>query len=743
MRVPVLVAISLALTFLTGFSPRSAAQPVTLHEQQHISLPPLYDFGARDVCLHGSDLLAIAVRDRQDPEHLFGEIASLVHFKQQADGTWQFVGELVSVLVDSAENIWGAPDLDCEGSLGAFSHPAGNAYVIEFTSGGVKLTELPLSRPSHVDVYRGTVGVAGSFGSPTAVALVRKNAAGQWADITYAVGNPGTRFDTPEISGPNSLWVATTEIGATGDEYEPTPSEFVGRDIQIFDLSGGSWRVMTVDEPCCPLGAVIDDRVALQLDQWTKPGDVGSYFVRDATGAWTVQHSLLSDEHIFLDEAVFVGQRAFAALARNEGEIGVFRQDAAGQYRHEATLDPSDLLPRFIPEPWPRQVKLSVDGNRVAASTEGADLYVFDIPATLPVPRRLEKSFSNPSTADWAFSGKTDWRIASSGVSRVFQQLKTDAWARAVLTTFSGTDLSIEADVRIQELATVSSGAGFLVRYTDLQNYYYLLARPTSLQVGKIVNGVFQQIGTAPLSLVLGRTYRFRIEAIGSHLRAYVNGERVVDVIDESHTRGLAGLTMFRARTDYDNVIVTTSPQTLLFSDFSRNFNEGSRPWTSAPANAWSIVPDVPHGPFPEVLYRQSLLTGTPRAVNGGPTRDQIVSALVRPQAFRAGVADAFVGLMARHVDDNNHYYVALFRDRAAIRKRVNGVHSSIKQVPFTFLPGVAYRARLEAIGSSLRLYINEALVAEGVDATLPTGRYGLITFNATADFDNFRVVRP
>ena len=58
-------------------------------------------------------------------------------------------------------------------------------------------------------------------------------------------------------------------------------------------------------------------------------------------------------------------------------------------------------------------------------------------------------------------------------------------------------------------------------------------------------------------------------------------------------------------------------------------------------------------------MYRQSLLTGTPRAVNGGPTRDQIVSAIVRPRAFNAAVADAFVGLMARHVDDNNHYYVA------------------------------------------------------------------------------------
>jgi len=35
-------------------------------------------------------------------------------------------------------------------------------------------------------------------------------------------------------------------------------------------------------------------------------------------------------------------------------------------------------------------------------------------------------------------------------------------------------------------------------------------------------------------------------------------------------------------------------------------------------------------------------------------------------------------------VSGRNHYYVALYRGKAALRKRVNGVHSTIKEVPFT-----------------------------------------------------------
>ena len=73
----------------------------------------------------------------------------------------------------------------------------------------------------------------------------------------------------------------------------------------------------------------------------------------------------------------------------------------------------------------------------------------------------------------------------------------------------------------------------------------------------------------------------------------------------------------------------------------------------------------------------------------------------------------------------------------------MNGVHSTLKEVPFTAIPGASYRVRLEAIGSSLRFYVNDTLTAEAADARLATGRYGLITFNAAADFDNFRAIRP
>jgi len=728
MRVSVHVAICLALTYPTGFPPCLAAEPVNLLEQQRISLSAPYLAGASDVCLRGDDLLVLAPRPTADQD--LGASA-LIHFRKQAAGEWRFVREVIAVEWSNLEDVFSNPDLDCEGPLAAFSHPLGASYVVELTSAGWQATRLAgLDNGSHADVHGGTVAIAGRWRSPTTVALVRKNAAGQWADVTYAVGNPGTRFLVPEITGPGNVWVAATEIGATGDEYESTDGNFVESDVQVFDLIGGSWRVTTLGRDPEFTGAVINDRLALKLDQWTEPGDIGSYFVRDTAGAWTVQHLLLSDEFVGAGEAVFLGQRAFASAGKN---VVVFRQEAPRRYRHWATLSPSNLPDRSGGNSF------SVDGDRVAMAAGGAGIYLFQLPSTLPEPFRLEETFENNSTARWSFSGAADWRIVSSTRSHIFRQLRTDGSPRAVLDAFEGTDQSIQADVRIVELAGASSWAGFLLRYTNLQNYYYLRVNHDSVQVRKIVGGVFQPIATAPLSLVIGRVYRFRIEAIGSRLRAFVNGVQVVEAIDDAHARGGVGLAMFRARTDYDNVIVTSRPQTLLHADtFSQTFLERQRPWTSAPANAWSIV-QYTSG---EHVYRQSLLSGTPRAVNGGPTGDQIVQAIVRPRAFNAGV-NGWIGLMARHVDDSNHYYVALYRGKAALRKRVNGVHSTIKEVPFTVTLGAPYRLRLEAFGSSLRFYINDTLMAEGQDDTLPTGRYGLITFNASADFDNFRAIRP
>lgn len=53
------------------------------------------------------------------------------------------------------------------------------------------------------------------------------------------------------------------------------------------------------------------------------------------------------------------------------------------------------------------------------------------------------------------------------------------------------------------------------------------------------------------------------------------------------------------------------------------------------------------------------------------------------------------------------------------------------------------YRVRFEAIGTQLRVYINEVLRLEAVDSSHATGRYGAIMYKTTTQYDDIVAVEP
>jgi pectate lyase len=115
----------------------------------------------------------------------------------------------------------------------------------------------------------------------------------------------------------------------------------------------------------------------------------------------------------------------------------------------------------------------------------------------------------------------------------------------------------------------------------------------------------------------------------------------------------------------------------------------------------------------------------------------------VRPTAFAAG-AQAWFGLMARVVDSSNYYYVTVRNNNTiSLRRLTNGVIQVLDTAPLNVAAGTAYTLRLEAIGTSLRAYVNGRLLVEATDATIDAGRYGLVTYRTAAEFDDFLVTQP
>jgi hypothetical protein len=611
------------------------------------------------------------------------------------------------------------------------STPLGSSYVVELIGSTWEPTRITGSA-SHSAVH-GNVAAFGSHArGPVTIELARKNTAGVWS-LDYAVGPPGYRADI-EYSGPGEFALTADAIVVDTFSYRLAGSNETVDEIQVFDRTSSGWQLTR-------LGyrggvATIGNEVAITADARGTFGEAAAYLTRDpATSAWTVKDSLFSEQVGRAYDARFVGDRAYASFGfGSEGEIGVFVRESERLYRHRATLNLANPTGDTF-DLW----AFDVDKDRVAAiSSDSKTVYLFRVPTTLTPPLRLQDTFEGTSVADWQPWGKTDWRLSTTGGSRVFRQRSTEGDARAILQTFEGTDQSIQADVRMLSLAGPTPWAGFMVRYQDPQNFYYLLVNATSLQIRRMENGVFGPIAKVPFSLVVGRMYQFRLEAIGSRIRAFVNGSMVAEAIDDTHARGRVGLTMWRTSAEYDNVVVAASPQRELFSDQFSFVCCSAHPWTTIPSNQWSIQITGEDG-----VFRQASASGQTRAVNGAPTLDQIVSATVRPVQFNSS-GRGFAGVIVRHSNQSNYYYGVLTDDdRVSLRKVVNGVVTVLDEVPYAVATNTSYVVRVEAIGSWIRMYVGGWLMVERQDDSLKTGKYGLVTNDASATFDKFRAVRP
>lgn len=278
-----------------------------------------------------------------------------------------------------------------------------------------------------------------------------------------------------------------------------------------------------------------------------------------------------------------------------------------------------------------------------------------------------------------------------------------------------------------------------MARYTDSANFYYLMNGKDTLQIRKIVNGVYGPIATTPFTMQVGRNYRFRLEAIGTRLRAYVDDKLMLDVRDTALVSGRAGVAMWKADAQFDNVVVSTSPNTTLHADsFSGTPDEqATAPWALAPENAWSR--STRSG---ATIMRQSSTAGDARAVHGAYTEDQVITADIRPTSFHP--EGGFVGLMARYLADTHYYYVLLTKSgKASLRRYWAGTVTVLEEVPMPVTLGTSYKVRFEAVGNQLRLYVNGNLMAEAQDDEFTVGRFGMVTYRGAAEFDNFKVTRP
>jgi hypothetical protein len=250
----------------------------------------------------------------------------------------------------------------------------------------------------------------------------------------------------------------------------------------------------------------------------------------------------------------------------------------------------------------------------------------------------------------------------------------------------------------------------------------------------RMVNGVFATLDSAALPITLNRTYRVRLEAIGTRLRVFVDDQLLAEASDRSHTHGQAGVMMYKTRADYDNILVSVNPRTSLAS-FTFGWEEDITRTNWETLGTWTQV----HDPG---VYIQSDLASGARAITGVATDDQIVHSRMR-RTSAAGTNNWF-GLATRYRDSGNYYYFTLRNDNTlSLRKLVNGAITELDTAPFTVAGNTWYRTRFEAVGTQLRVYINDSLRLEATDSSHASGRYGPVMYRAGVEYDDLVAVEP
>ena len=389
--------------------------------------------------------------------------------------------------------------------------------------------------------------------------------------------------------------------------------------------------------------------------------------------------------------------------------------------------------------------QLDVSGQRVIVSgrtgfTGDNGVYVFELPASLEQPALQAHDFESPSSgAAWTWLAGSAFTIGSDANNHFYRQTNTAGDAGAWLASSAGRNQAIQAEVTVRSFAGADRWVGLMTRRRDDDNYYYVTLRQSgSVQLRKVVNGAISTLDLEPMTVTPGRKYRLRLESMGQTHRVYVDDRLVLTAYDASHAEGTVGLRMYRTRADFDNVIVSPSPQATIFA---QDFNVDGQPgdWTYGGS-----------GEVSQGVYQQTYAGGDARSITGAMTEDSIVQARVKPTLFAN--ERAWVGLLARSRNSDDFVYVSLRRNNTVtLRRLVAGNIYPIAEVPYTVTPGTWYTIRLEIVAGLTRVFVNDRVViATNTDygstqrfVATQQGSVGMISYRATADYDDFLAYQP
>jgi pectate lyase len=170
-----------------------------------------------------------------------------------------------------------------------------------------------------------------------------------------------------------------------------------------------------------------------------------------------------------------------------------------------------------------------------------------------------------------------------------------------------------------------------------------------------------------------------------------------------------------------------------------------SSEWRATADSAWELTED---DELDSTVYGQTETSssGAHLVISGDVSwTDVVVEADFKVLEFNGSSSGYMAGLCVRVRDAENFYMVGLRSGTGQIQLRAfSDGGSNLAQSSFEDgATGEWYHLRVEAVGSTISAYLDDALMLTHTDTTHASGAIGLCTVRASAVFDNVRVTAP
>ncbi|MEJ3743053.1 pectate lyase [Actinomycetes bacterium KLBMP 9797] len=181
-------------------------------------------------------------------------------------------------------------------------------------------------------------------------------------------------------------------------------------------------------------------------------------------------------------------------------------------------------------------------------------------------------------------------------------------------------------------------------------------------------------------------------------------------------------------------LVVAAAPYAFADTLLSDDFQDGNASGWSTSGGSWSVVTDG------SLAYRQSGVSSDARSLVGATNwTDYSVQARVKPTGFNG--SGRFTGVIARAQSTSNYYALVLTNSGGVqLVKRAGSSPVVLGSASGGGAVGSWTTLRLDAIGTSLRGYVNGALAVTATDAAFASGRAGVAAYYASVTVDDVAV---